>query len=258
MKGRYDDWRGAPFAGEGILVGLFPILGVWPTYFFLGLLVLLIGGMCYGLAILILILHYFFTQKLPGLWARARPKNEEAVGTDSKTRHLDTNHVADHSLRRARRIRITSLVVITLIVCTLGSLVLTQKWRTPEARRFPEGFRGPAIIVWGIPSYPPLPLAGGKLVETFPADGIIITSTQPQEGLAFDENYFTQTNGQFVPAGDVSVGSLGIVKAGRKKILFTQLYVGLRDLPPNKKIETDADTKTQGLFKRLVEDASDP
>jgi Family of unknown function (DUF6843) len=100
------------------------------------------------------------------------------------------------------------------------TLTACFEFRTPEVVKFPEGFRGYAVIVWNIPSYAPLSERDGKLIEEFPADGIIITSTLPQYGIARDEFYFVVAGGRLVPTKDVSL-SVGEVKRGSKKMQYT-------------------------------------
>jgi hypothetical protein len=87
---------------------------------------------------------------------------------------------------------LTAMFVLSLAGCTFSL-------RMPEVREFPEDFHGYAIIVWGIPGYPALPIKDGKLIETFSAGRVIITSTLLHYGVAWDENYFIRPNGSRVP-----------------------------------------------------------
>jgi hypothetical protein len=118
----------------------------------------------------------------------------------------------------------------------------------PEIAKFPGGFDGSAIIVWEIPHYPALPVQNGQVIEDFPPDGVLITSSRPQYGAATDEYYFVQPDGRLVPAKDVSV-SVGEFKQGSKSMHYTNFFVGTKD--PLALQNQRALIKS--LFDRLVE-----
>jgi hypothetical protein len=127
-------------------------------------------------------------------------------------------------------------------------------FKAAEVRRFPQGFRGYAIIVWGVPNYPPLSIQGGKMIEGFPSDGIIITSTQQQFGMSWNENYIVGQDGRSERAKILSEAAGDAGKP--KKIYFTMVFVAARE---EKSIASDAyplqQRKIEEVLKRLNEDA---
>jgi hypothetical protein len=61
----YSDPKKGPFLIVGSFVGLMPLFGPWPVYFFLNVTGLLTAAVRYALAGLILVLHCLITEKLP-------------------------------------------------------------------------------------------------------------------------------------------------------------------------------------------------
>ena len=96
-------------------------------------------------------------------------------------------------VRRLPRIAMQR-ALLTLLCFMLTSCLQSQ--RSPTVREFPSSFRGWAVLVWGVPGHPPLPMEGGKMIERFPADGILITSTSGwPTGWATDEGYLLDQSG---------------------------------------------------------------
>jgi hypothetical protein len=166
----------------------------------------------------------------------------------------DPNCVRPDTMRaRAalRRIVSGSRTIAIASVCLL--LSGCPGFKAAEVRRFPQGFRGYAIIVWGVPNYPPLPIQGGKMIEEFPSDGIIITSTQQQFGMSWNENCIVGEGGRSERANILSEGA---GDAGRpKRIYFTMVFVAARE---EKSIASGAyplqQRKIEEVLERLNED----
>jgi hypothetical protein len=127
-----------------------------------------------------------------------------------------------------------------------------------EVRKFREDFKGYVLIVWGIPNHAPLPIQSGKMIEDFTSNTVIITSSPQQFGVAWDENYFVQENGNLVsaPTKDV-VGATGAVGQANKKMLYSVFYVrigaGTKEDP---EAFRDSNTKLQELYQKLISDSS--
>jgi hypothetical protein len=100
--------------------------------------------------------------------------------------------------------------------------------RPPEVREFPDGFRGWAAIVWDVPGYPELPIEEGKIIERFPADGLIITSSKEHFGMAHDEEYYIDAEGRRLPTHPRQAFGL----TGRRgtqdecRISFSAVFIG--------------------------------
>jgi len=59
-----------------------------------------------------------------------------------------------------------------------------------EVYEFPERSHGWAFIVWGVPGYPHSAIDHGTLIVTFPADGVVITSTKLDFRATTNGSYF--------------------------------------------------------------------
>ncbi|HTQ38062.1 MAG TPA: hypothetical protein VMJ32_03490 [Pirellulales bacterium] len=107
-------------------------------------------------------------------------------------------------------------------------LVGCSQQRPPEVREFPDGFHGWALIVWEVPGYPELPSDTGKIVERFPADGLIITSSKQNFGWARDEEYYLDEEGHRLS----SLPHIALEHLGRREnnagccMYFSELFVG--------------------------------
>ena len=117
-----------------------------------------------------------------------------------------------------------------LIYLLFFSLLISGciKRRPPEVFEFPEDFRGCAVIVYGVTNYPQIPMEDGKLIERFPTNGIIITSSIRYDGVARDESYFYGTNGQLVSISP-SIFSENVGETsqdGKQKLIFEQVFIG--------------------------------
>ncbi|HEY1685793.1 MAG TPA: hypothetical protein VGG19_13590 [Tepidisphaeraceae bacterium] len=120
-----------------------------------------------------------------------------------------------------------------------------------EVKEFPSGFQGWSIIVWGVPDYPLLPKVSGKIIERFPADGIIITSSTAQYGVASEEYYYIDANGQKLPLRPiVGFGTDGSIVDGNRRMDFRQLFIGprssMRTVGPS-----SCESQAQDLYQRL-------
>ncbi|MGD1089728.1 MAG: hypothetical protein ABR955_13550 [Verrucomicrobiota bacterium] len=113
-----------------------------------------------------------------------------------------------------------------LVLCF--SLSGCVKHRPPEVFEFPKDFRGCAVIVYGVTNYPQIPMKDGKLIERFPTNGIIITSSINYDGVAKDESYFYDTNGQLVsiPQSIFSENVGEMSQDGKQKLDFEQIFIG--------------------------------
>lgn len=70
----------------------------------------------------------------------------------------------------------------------------------PERHTVPEGFRGWAVIHYGVTGAPPLPRDGETLVVDYPASGRLETSTPADDGEGFlNRQYFEHRGDQTVP-----------------------------------------------------------
>lgn len=115
-----------------------------------------------------------------------------------------------------------------MLYIMLGLMLIgCEQRRQIEVCEFPAGFRGWTIIVWGVNGYPPLPTVEGKVIERFPADGIIITSSKQQFGWAKDEAYFVDAMGHRLQSRpNVSVGSVGEIRESERSMHYSQQFIG--------------------------------
>jgi hypothetical protein len=99
--------------------------------------------------------------------------------------------------------------------------------RNAEVREFPDGFHGWAVIVWSVSGYPQLPTDHGKLIEQFPTDGVIITSSKQQLGWAHDEAYFVDATGHRLPSlPNTPFGAVGNIQQDGRSMDYFQQFVG--------------------------------
>jgi hypothetical protein len=124
------------------------------------------------------------------------------------------------STMKLLRFRRATLSLAAMFVLSLAGCRFSL--RMPEVREFPDEFHGYAIIVWGIPGYPALPIKDGKLIETFSAGRVIITSTLLHYGVAWDENYFIRPDGSRVPmANEDLFEATGAAQHAAKNMSYT-------------------------------------
>jgi hypothetical protein len=120
------------------------------------------------------------------------------------------------------------LVIIGLPALTFANFYSTHG--QVEMREFPKGFHGQAIIVWNEPAYPPLPIRNGKLIEHFPTDGVIVTSTQLRGGWAKDELYFYDSTGRYSakPEAIAHLGTGGFSDSTHQ-MTYSEIFIGTQD-----------------------------
>ena len=82
---------------------------------------------------------------------------------------------------------------VSLVVAFL--LLGCEKTRSPELFLIPADYEGVVITVWNQPGFPPLTEENGHLVQNYPDDGIIITSTPREFGVARDETFDVHSDG---------------------------------------------------------------
>jgi hypothetical protein len=116
-------------------------------------------------------------------------------------------------------------VMVTLDLCWM--LLGREQLRQAEVYEFPNGFRGWAVVIWDVPGYPKLPIDQGKLVERFPANGIIITSTKQQFGFAHDESFFLDSSGHRLALHpNTPFGAVGGIKQANRSMDYFQIFAG--------------------------------
>ena len=116
---------------------------------------------------------------------------------------------------------------LTFSACLASVLIGCEQHRPAEVSEFPDGFHGWAVIVWGVSGYPPLPTDHGKLIERFPADGVIITSSTQSFGFANDEAYFITATGHRSPLRpNIAFGAVGNIQSGGLSMDYFQQFVG--------------------------------
>jgi hypothetical protein len=145
------------------------------------------------------------------------------------------------------------IAILTLVVLALSGCF---GMRRGEVREFPENFHGWAFVIWGIPGYPPLPTDHGKLGERFPDDGTIITSTEPEYGVALDEDFYLRDDGKrdSVRPSQVFVWP-GKIKANGRQMYYTRFFVGTEaELP---KVHAE-DERIWRIFWELVRGTRTP
>jgi hypothetical protein len=117
----------------------------------------------------------------------------------------------------------------------------------PQVREFPADFHGVAIVVWDMPGHPQLPTKNGKLIERFPADGIIVTSSDEAFGGAQDEEYFIDASGHRIPAQSKGVfGYGGMMNESNRLMVFEASFVGT-----NLEVTTTSADTVDNAFRRL-------
>src|SRR3954454_21691443 len=104
-----------------------------------------------------------------------------------------------------------------------------EQRRSVEVREFPQGYRGWAIIVWGVPGYPELPKDHDKTIERFPTNGIIITSSKQQFGWAHDDSYFVDGAGHRLPSRpNTPFETVSGIEQGGRKMDYSKVFVGTK------------------------------
>ena len=140
------------------------------------------------------------------------------------------------------------------------ALVGCEQRRPAEVREFPVGFQGLAVIVWEVSGYPPIPTVDSKLVERFPTDGIIFTSSKQQFGWAHDEEYFVDSTGhRLASKPEGAFGSCGTMTQDGHTMTFETCFVGTNQSDIRDKVDEAfrrlyaAPNKSRGRVKTLAE-----
>jgi hypothetical protein len=116
---------------------------------------------------------------------------------------------------------------LALLVFLCFALVGCELRRPAEVREFPAGYRGEVIVIWDVSGYPPILMVNGKLIERFPADGVLITSTKQPEGWANDEEYFVDAAGRRLPVRPNGIFSTcGVMNQNGHTMIFESGFVG--------------------------------
>jgi hypothetical protein len=142
------------------------------------------------------------------------------------------------------------LVMIVLLPTLLfANFYSTHK--STEVREFPVGFRGHAVIVWGEASYPHLPISRGKLIEHFPPNGVIITSTRMPAGWGKDELYFYDSAGhrRNEPSLLAQEGT-GEMKENEQRMQYSELFIGTKEELARQSLE-EKEQRIEELFGKL-------
>jgi hypothetical protein len=153
----------------------------------------------------------------------------------------------------AKRSRITLSLTASLLVAILvvGVWECQFSLRIPEVREFPYDFHGYAIIVWSIPGYPALPIRNGKLLESFAAGRVIITSTPPHYGYAWDENYFIRPDGSRITVAEKDFfGATGSAQGHGSSIFLTTFSIRI---DPNSSVASTEFRESQDKIQELLE-----
>jgi hypothetical protein len=125
--------------------------------------------------------------------------------------------------------------------------------RPAEVREFPEGFFGWAIIIWDIPGSPALPIENGKILERFPSDGVLITSSKLHFGVATDEYYFIDGDGRRLSVKpQTRAGAVGNMQQSGRRMDFFSEFIGTDE---QRKSAPKRDQLLSELFHRLFPSA---
>jgi hypothetical protein len=120
-----------------------------------------------------------------------------------------------------------------VVIVGLPALVFANFYSThgqTEVREFPTGFHGQAVVIWNEDGYSALPVRDGKLIEHFPNDGVIVTSTQLREGWAKDEMYFYDSTGRHRANPEaISVHGIGEFNDSKHHMKYSELFVGPKE-----------------------------
>jgi len=104
-----------------------------------------------------------------------------------------------------------------------------EQRRPTEVREFPQGYRGWAIIVWGVPGHPELPKDHDKIIERFSTNGMIITSSTQQFGWAHDESYFVDAAGHRLPLRpNAPFETVSGIEQDGRKMDYSMVFVGTK------------------------------
>jgi hypothetical protein len=126
---------------------------------------------------------------------------------------------------------------LTVTGCQLASDLfdLLKPKRTPEKVILPEGFRGWALVEWGVAGAPPTPLEDGFLVLRIPKCGYLASSSIPEAGWAKDEWYLTTASGTLEEIQETIdspirtwTSSGKLERPGHPDRSYSSLYYGLR------------------------------
>lgn len=125
----------------------------------------------------------------------------------------------------AEKEKFTMKLIFGAFLCMM--LAGCEQSSPPQVREFPPGFHGLAIVVWDMPNHPQLPTEHGKLIERFPADGIIVTSSDEAIGGAQDEEYFVDATGHRISSPPKGVfGYGGMMTESNRLMVFETSFVG--------------------------------
>jgi hypothetical protein len=120
------------------------------------------------------------------------------------------------------------IISVNALAAAFLCLILAGCESNPrQVREFPSGYQGLAVVVWDVPGHPQLPVENGRLIERFPADGILVTSTDEAFGGAQDEEYFLDEAGHQIPAQPKGVfGYGGMMNESNRLMHFEVSFVG--------------------------------
>lgn len=88
-----------------------------------------------------------------------------------------------------------------LLVIALASVLSGCGYRGARVYEFPAGFRGWALIKYGVESCPPLSTEGGAALYRVPASRVLCTSSKWAEGWGNDAYFWTGPARGEIPAG---------------------------------------------------------
>jgi hypothetical protein len=140
------------------------------------------------------------------------------------------------------------LVRNALPTLLLISIVGCEQKRQPERHEFPTGIASCAVVVWGEPGHPELPIEDGKRVLRFPEDGILVTSTKQDFGWALDESFFVDEAGHPTGRAQVECGTTGVRSSHGITMSYTTYSIA-SGVPRTS--STPCDTKVEEAFRRL-------
>ena len=118
----------------------------------------------------------------------------------------------------------------------LGTTACQIKERRPNRYLIPEGYVGWVRVNYRIKDAPVLPIEDSFYVLKFPADGVINTASEGEEGFASDEYYYydenadrqriRNANDDGLIWGGVAFGSLSA--RGKEPTKYSEFFVGTK------------------------------
>jgi hypothetical protein len=100
-----------------------------------------------------------------------------------------------------------------------------------EVYEFPDGFHGWAVIVWGVPSYPPCLTNQDDIIVRFPTNGIVVTSTHLEFQAVRGGSYFLDAaDHRLVSHPDIGFAGNGFMydDKSRRSMDYTQIFIGTK------------------------------